>query len=508
MCSHHANDPKRYITSPRSGKRISSGIDRFEAQISCRRSKRQTNYWAICGESNIIQENEGLLTSVNVGLSDLEKQLTWAAAVIERSTTLIGDLAAANRGQPPIWSTVSASTSLLPQDLSTVIKSAPPELPKRRSVDEEHDRNDFRRKLSVQMHRDTQLGEQSLTIPGNGTNAPFSSLACRQPITQPQREFMATHAPPSRLQSPLQGSLPSLIHPSPSSIRFQPTTGQQQQQAMSPSLDVSVYTSHLQDLQHQISTKSLALQTLQREHDNLLAAFSRQQTRCLTLDKKTKVADDEIKTLTEDKTRLLNQVEALEAQVDELVKSKEEAHQQSVASGAQYMQIVAMSSRLQAQSVADLRRWKAEKEEWEKQRESFIRRIQDLESIGRACSVADSQQPAIQNASLSESSRTLSSSLAQASSLNINNVPTSKSPDVLRMEVMRLRASCRDMEAALKDLSDEAGRFDNALGEAKQISHRIRSRAQAALQSPPQPEASPAVDQEQDKLSCERQTAG
>lgn len=165
MCSHHANDPKRYITSPRSGKRISSGIDRFEAQISCRRSKRQTNYWAICGESNIIQENEGLLTSVNVGLSDLEKQLTWAAAVIERSTTLIGDLAGANREQPPIWSTVSASTSLLPQDLSTVIKSAPPELPKRRSVDEEHDRNDFRRKLSVQMHRDTQLGEQFLQFP-------------------------------------------------------------------------------------------------------------------------------------------------------------------------------------------------------------------------------------------------------------------------------------------------------------------------------------------------------
>jgi predicted nuclease with TOPRIM domain len=129
-----------------------------------------------------------------------------------------------------------------------------------------------------------------------------------------------------------------------------------------PSASQSAQAAHLQDLQHQISTKTLALQTLQREHDNLLAAFSRQQTRCATLDKKSQVSDNEINSLTEEKIRLQAQVEALEAQVEDLVKSRDEAHKQSVANGAQYMQIMSHSSRLQAQGAADLKRWKTEKE--------------------------------------------------------------------------------------------------------------------------------------------------
>lgn len=109
--------------------------------------------------------------------------------------------------------------------------------------------------------------------------------------------------------------------------------------------------------------KVLAFQTPQREHDSLLATYSHQQTRWLALGRKTKVSDDEIRMLTEEKTKLQSQVEALEAQVNELAKSKEEVHRQSAASGAQYMRIVAMSARLQAQSAEDLRRCKAENEE-------------------------------------------------------------------------------------------------------------------------------------------------
>ncbi|KAL2007943.1 hypothetical protein VTN00DRAFT_7925 [Thermoascus crustaceus] len=375
--------------------------------------------------------NIGLATSINVEQSDLEKQLVWAATIVERSTTLIGELAV-DRGPLSILSTVSPFTSLLPQDSSTVLNSAPPDLPTKRSVDAEHGKNDFQRKLSVQMHHATQLVEQPFTISGNRPNAPFSSLAYPQPVPQSPRGFMPSSGLPTCLQSPLQGQVPSQMLPSPYSLSFQSTPGQQHQLAMSPGLNAPAYASHVQDLQHQISTKSLAFQRLQREHDNLLAAYSCQQIRYLALDKKTKVSDDEIKTLTEEKTKLQSQVEALEAQVDELVKSKEEVRRQSAASGAQYMQIVAMSARLQAQSAEDLRRWKAEKEEWEKQTESFIRRLQNLESTGRATST-DPHQRAMKGSSQSEHSGAASSALAQTSSPTMNDVLVSRSLDELRM---------------------------------------------------------------------------
>ncbi|KAI9849648.1 MAG: hypothetical protein M1837_002773 [Sclerophora amabilis] len=141
----------------------------------------------------------------------------------------------------------------------------------------------------------------------------------------------------------------------------------------------SPQAAHFQDLQHQVSTKTLALQTLQQEHDNLLAALSRSQTRCSTFEKKFQMSDAEINNLTEDRMRLQSQVDAFEAQVDELVQSRDDARKQSVANGGQYMKIMEMASQLEAQGTTDKKKWKSEKDEWDNEREALNRRIADLE---------------------------------------------------------------------------------------------------------------------------------
>ena len=187
----------------------------------------------------------------------------------------------------------------------------------------------------------------------------------------------------------------------------------------SSSASQAAQASHLQDLQHQISTKTLALQTLQREHDQLLAAFSRSQIRCNTLDKKSQVSDHEINTLTEEKIRLQQQLESLEAHVDELVKSRDEVNKQSSADGAQWRQIMAMSSQLQVKSAEDAKRFKAERDSWEQERSSMERRIREM-GEGRTSSSMMPYQSAASDATTSG-----------------DDPLTSTSLEVLRQEIVR-----------------------------------------------------------------------
>ena len=238
--------------------------------------------------------------------------------------------------------------------------------------------------------------------------------------------------------------------PSPSSLQYPLPGG-----SFSPGVSQAAHLTHLQDLQHQISTKTLALQTLQREHDQLLAAFSRSQIRCSTLDKKSQVSDHEINTLSEDKIRLQNQVEALEAQVEDLVKAKDEANRQSTADNAQWRQIMAMSSRLQAQGADEARRFQSDRETWERNRDSMQRRIQELE---------------VGNLSLVDSHR------SEESASSNEDVLLSSSLDVLRQEILRLRRRCAEMEQALQDLRLETEQMDHVMTEFASIRERITAK--------------------------------
>ena len=237
--------------------------------------------------------------------------------------------------------------------------------------------------------------------------------------------------------------------PSPPGVRYS-RTGSSDYAQYSPLTTKAAHYTHLQDLQHQISTKSLALQTLQREHDQLLAAFSRSHIRCTALDKKSQVSDHEINTLAEDKIRLQQQVDSLDSQVQELVRSRDEVHQQSSTDGAQWRQIMAMSSQLQLKGADDARRFRLEREGWERERASLQKRIEELES-GKG--------------NLPEA-RAVSGSTTPVAS---GSILTSGSVEVLREEIIKLRRRCAELELMLHDLAGEAEQIENAITAMKNV---------------------------------------
>ncbi|MCJ1402477.1 hypothetical protein MMC11_005697 [Xylographa trunciseda] len=278
----------------------------------------------------------------------------------------------------------------------------------------------------------------------------------------------------SFLQSPTQAPVSNRPLPSPSSLNF---SSSQFLPPLSPLFmgPKSPHTAHLQELQHQLSTKSLAHQILQGEHDKLLAAYSRSQIRCATLDKKSQVSDNEINNLVEDRLRLQSQVNAIEIQVDELQHSKDEAQKQSVASGSQYMQIMGMSSRLQAQAAADLKIWKTDRDDWQNEKELLLAKIASLELEAHGSRSSPAPMPSI----LTLRRQSLSGLTAEATETDVDlgDVLMSKSVEVLRAEIVKLRMGSREAENSLQAWRSDSFYLEEVMGKLNIIETRMRKRA-------------------------------
>ena len=206
------------------------------------------------------------------------------------------------------------------------------------------------------------------------------------------------HAHP--LSSPVRAAHSSAFLPSPtgSSGFSAPTLPP----ILSPSVtnQNSAQSAHLQDLQHQVSVKTLAYTTLQREYDSLIQKLERQRTKCLTLEKKFEVSDAEINNLTDERDRLFVQIGELENQLEDLVKARDCARKEVVANGAQYMRIVEMASKLQAQSALEKKKWDKEKKELE----ARIRQLEGREVVEAeaAASVSEADSAALASDELTE----------------------------------------------------------------------------------------------------------
>ena len=319
--------------------------------------------------------------------------------------------------------------------------------------------------------------------------------------------------------SPMLASRPvSRLLPTPSSMSF-PSGSSVLPANCSPSPHPSpaAQAMHFQDLQHQVSTKALALQTLQREHEHLLSAYARSKSRCHTLERKFEVSDAEINRLTEERVGLQAQVDALEAQVEGLIKSRDDARTQGAANGGQYMKIMSMASRLEAQNAADKKKWTAERVEWEKSNEEKDRRIAQLEKDKETTlrMVGMDQSPphesevshysahikSISPMPLSNSNSTgrreppsLPTELSAGSNTHLGDLPGSTlsddvspddvvymgSIDDLRREVVRLRKGCHAMEVALQDLKSDGYRIEQVMQKFGNIGKRVVSKADAA----------------------------
>ena len=356
-----------------------------------------------------------------------------ALSNVHTSTRLVRELAASQRALPRI---TVANLGIPPtHEQPSAITSAPPDFA--RSFMEKHDRErprDGHRRYGHPYSADYQL------------RPPDSA----QPPPSPHPTVSSGSVYGSN-QSPM--GMGSRTLPSPSSLHNAPSVPSVPG-SYSPS-NQSAHNTHLQDLQHQISTKSLALTTLQREHDQLLAAYSRMQIRCQTLDKKSQVSDHEINTLTEEKIRLQSQVETFEAQVEELMKARDEAQKQTTANGAQYMRIMAMSSKLQAKGSEEAKQHKMDREAWERDREGLQKRIEALEA-GQLNPPAPGEDKTETNPPGEP-----------------DDVLSSASLDVLRNEVVRLRQSLLNMERTFQDLRQETQKIDHVIEECTGIRERL-----------------------------------
>lgn len=190
----------------------------------------------------------------------------------------------------------------------------------------------------------------------------------------------------SRTESPSNAPHSALMLPSPTSLNLPVPPGQPSISSPNSYPQSAAHAAHLQDLQHQVSVKTLALQTLQREYDSLLQKLERMRTKCATLEKKFEVSDAEINSLTDERERLEKQVETLEKQLEDTQNARDEARSTSAEQASQYMKIMEMAGRLQAQAAEDRRKWETE-------RETLLSRVADLQAGDRGVRGTKSSNP-------------------------------------------------------------------------------------------------------------------
>jgi chromosome segregation ATPase len=230
-----------------------------------------------------------------------------------------------------------------------------------------------------------------------------------------------------------------------------------------------------------VSVKQLALQTLQREYDSLLQKLERQRVKSQALEKKFEVSDAEINSLTDEKERLAGQVQVLEAQVDELQISRDEARKMGADSAAQYMKIVEMAGRLQGKGVED-------KKTWEKERDTLVRRITELEggqpprSSHSSLTGSGHQSPGPMDQAVSPM-RQLSEQIS-AAQLSRTPILSTTQPDdtaALRQEIFELKDRIAALESALKEALDESKAVREAALSLASAGQRLEQSATSAL---------------------------
>lgn len=293
-----------------------------------------------------------------------------------------------------------------------------------------------------------------------------SRLPSMKPPPTPSRQLPS---PPGRSHP----SPPSYNIPSPSSLLYPqslPSTNAAAQQQplstilhpLSPTPSSSLGTTtgpttalqaHTAALQHEVSVKKYALQTLQSEHDKLLAALRRSQTRAHTLEEKQVNTDLEVNSLSEERVRLLTQISELEQTIAEISKTRDEFRQAAVKEGSQYVKIVRMASRLEMMAGDERKEWKRQMAESKTRIEAFEAKLQSGSSAQPEGSV---EARAAYDGSIEE----------------------------LKREVQRLRTRCLGFEGTLMEIRAEGQRFGEAVAKLGSAGGQILASVDAALTGP------------------------
>lgn len=245
---------------------------------------------------------------------------------------------------------------------------------------------------------------------------------------------------------------PSAIHQSPMNS-YLPPIGSRPDSAMQ---------AHSAALQHEVSVQKIAFSTLQTEHDKLLAAYLRSQTRASALEKKHNVSDAEIISLTEEKMRLQTQVMELEKDIEDISKSRDECRQSAVAEVNQYVDMVKKATQLEMMAAEDRKNWNIKKEELERMIEALKIGINHKEtSISTGVNTP--------NTSVSQEAEGITAAFETLDRLRKEQMGESAHPPtsepqtahleqvtVLEEEVRTLRNQCDEMKSALRTIRDNS----------------------------------------------------
>ena len=191
-----------------------------------------------------------------------------------------------------------------------------------------------------------------------------------RPVYSPQPTESLPGSAYPRQHSPSFHARPLRPLPSPSSLAYPPSAATSlppptAQSVGSPSNSYqpgssihtastsSVASQHIADLQHQVTLKSLSLQTLQSEYSTLLQKLQREKVKSQTIEKKTNVADQEVNELTGKNEELTEQVQALEKQLEEIEKRREAERAEAAKEKDQWGRMLEMGGRLQAKHAED-----------------------------------------------------------------------------------------------------------------------------------------------------------
>ncbi|KAK8161629.1 hypothetical protein IWX90DRAFT_275456 [Phyllosticta citrichinensis] len=329
----------------------------------------------------------------------------------------------------------------------------------------------FRTNLHPNFH---EVRRRSSSVVGDAAS-PHASPAT---ASHPHPGLSAAKASP-----PAPAHQASRMLPSPTSSHIPPPSTIQSFPSPPPSLSQpqsSAHLAHLAELQHQISLKTLALQTLRQEYDALLAKLDRQRTKCSTLEKKFAVSDVELNALTVDKEELEAKTQALEQQVKELREARDEARRGEVRTSEQYRTIVEMASRLQKGAAEERRPWAAERE-----------------ALVRAARGEQSSWPGEQGAEKKHAVGFLAETVVHSPPFDDEPGParTTSAPDIssdlenasnqvieaLRVEVAQLRSRNQSLEAVLQKLQVEMEPLRSAVCTITEAQTRMEEAAREAL---------------------------
>jgi predicted nucleic acid-binding Zn-ribbon protein len=123
----------------------------------------------------------------------------------------------------------------------------------------------------------------------------------------------------------------------------------------------SATSQHIADLQHQVTLKSLALQTLQSEYASLLQKLQRERVKSQTIEKKTSVADQEVNELSSRNEDLAEQIKGLETQLEESEKKRESERLTAATERDQWTKLLALDRQLQSKNAEEKQKLREEK---------------------------------------------------------------------------------------------------------------------------------------------------